>query len=110
MSLASYSDLQTELGNFLGHSLFSGDYATFVTLFEATANRRLRTRAMEATTILVPSNPAPITITGAAIESAFGVLGSVLIRLTVPSTATMTTGQEFTVANVGGLPEANGIW
>ena len=42
MSLSNYSDLQTALGNWLDHSLYSARYGDFVTLFEATANRRLR--------------------------------------------------------------------
>jgi hypothetical protein len=62
MTIATYTDLQTELGNFLGHSLFAGDYSTFVTLFEATANRRLRTRSMETTATLTPSGSGIATL------------------------------------------------
>jgi hypothetical protein len=104
MSLASYSDLQAALGNWLDHSIFAPRYPDFIALFEATANRRLRTRAMEATAILIPPVTLPIAVTGAANN------GAGLIRLTVASTATMTTGKEFNVSNVGGTSEANGSW
>lgn len=104
MSLSNYSDLQTALGNWLDHSLYSARYGEFVALFEATANRRLRVREMEATTILLPSSPTPIAVTGAP-----GAFGGV-IQLTVASTATLSTFQEVNVANVGGTTEANGSW
>jgi hypothetical protein len=104
MSLSNYSDLQTALGNWLDHSLYSARYGEFVALFEATANRRLRVREMEATTILLPSTPTPIAVTGAP-----GAFGGV-IQLTVTSTATLSTFQEVNVANVGGTTEANGSW
>jgi hypothetical protein len=104
MSLSNYSDLQTALGNWLDHSLYSARYGDFVTLFEATANRRLRVRAMETTTILVPSTPAALTVSNAANN------GSGLIRLTISSTSTLATGNEVNVANLGGTTEANGSW
>jgi hypothetical protein len=104
MSLSTYSDLQAAIGNWLDHSIFAARYPDFIQLFEATANRRLRTRAMEATTILIPSSPAAINVTNAANN------GSGLIRLTIASTATLSTGNECNVANVGGTTEANGTW
>jgi hypothetical protein len=104
MSLSNYSDLQIALGNWLDHSLYSARYGDFVTLFEATANRRLRVRAMETTTILVPSTPAALTVSNAANN------GSGLIRLTISSTSTLATGNEVNVANLGGTTEANGSW
>jgi hypothetical protein len=61
MSLANYTDLQAALGNWLDHSLFAARYPDFVTLFEATANRRLRVRAMEATVMLTP-NPTALLL------------------------------------------------
>jgi hypothetical protein len=103
MSLANYTDLQAALGAWLDHSIFAAQYPTFVTLFEATANRKLRVRQMEARTILYPSNPAPISITGAANN------GSGLIRLTVTSTATVASAEQF-VSGVIGTTEANGTW
>ncbi len=104
MSLANYSDLQTAIGNWLDHSLFSARYPDFIQLFEATANRRLRVRQMEKTTILLPSNPTAINISNAANN------GSGLIRLTLATASTYSTGDEVDVANVGGTTEANGAW
>jgi hypothetical protein len=49
MTIATYSDLQTAVGNWLGHSLFTANIPDFITLFESTANRRLRTRWQETT-------------------------------------------------------------
>jgi hypothetical protein len=104
MSLTNYSDLQTALGNWLDHSLYSARYGEFVTLFESTANRRLRVREMEALTLLYPSNPPLLTISNAANN------GSGLIRLTISSTTTLATGNEVTVNSVQGTTEANNAW
>jgi len=104
MTIATYTDLQAAIGNWLDHSLFAARIPDFITLFEATANRRLRVRQQEATALLVPSNPVAIAITGAANS------GAGIIRLIVASTATITTGAEFSVTNVGGTIEANGLW
>lgn len=48
--------------------------------------------------------PGALFITGAANN------GSGLIRITVPSTATLTTGDSKTLSAVGGVPNANGTW
>lgn len=48
--------------------------------------------------------PGALTITGAANN------GSGLIRITVASTATLTTGDFKTISGVGGTTEANGSW
>jgi hypothetical protein len=109
MSLTNYTDLTTGLTNWLGHSLFSTQYPDFVTLFEAEANRRLRVRQMEAITILVPSNPTAVSVTGAAASPVNNSAGQPLVRLTV-STTGLTTGTEYNVANVSGTIEANGSW
>lgn len=55
MTIATYTDLQAELGNWLDHSLFSARYPTFIHLFEATANRKLRVKEMEALATLTPA-------------------------------------------------------
>src|SRR4051794_17865696 len=104
MSITTYTELQTAIGNWLDHSLFSARYPDFIALFEATANRKLRVRQMEATTILVPSAPAATAVTGAANN------GAGLVRLTITSSSTYATGNELNVANVGGTTEANGTW
>ncbi len=48
--------------------------------------------------------PGALTITGAADN------GATLIRITVASTATLTTGQSKTISGVVGTTEANGTW
>ncbi len=62
-TLASYSDLKDAICAWLGQTNFSSarsdlqnNIPVFVTMFEATANRRLRTRKMEALTIITTSN------------------------------------------------------
>jgi hypothetical protein len=62
MSITSYSELQTAIGNWLDHSLFSARYPEFIALFEATANRKLRVRQMEAATTLTPDTSGHATL------------------------------------------------
>jgi hypothetical protein len=55
MPLTNYSDLQTQVSNWLARADLSANIPDFVTLFEACANRRLRTRFQEnATATLTP--------------------------------------------------------
>ena len=49
MALTTYAELQTAIANWLGRSDLTTYLPDFITLFEATANRRLRVRQMEAT-------------------------------------------------------------
>src|SRR5882757_78462 len=53
MTIATYSDLQAAIGNWLDHSLFAARVPEFIALFEAAANRRLRVRQQEITASLV---------------------------------------------------------
>lgn len=55
MSLASYSDLQTQLANWLGRSDLTSYIPDFITLFEASAARRLKVRPAQVSTTLTPS-------------------------------------------------------
>jgi hypothetical protein len=55
MTIANYSDLQTAVGNWLDHSLFTARIPEFIVLFEACANRRLRVRQQEVVTPLTPN-------------------------------------------------------
>jgi hypothetical protein len=55
MTIATYTDLQTALSNWLDHSLFASRYPDFIQLFEATANRRLRVKEMESLATLTPA-------------------------------------------------------
>ncbi len=56
MALATYADLQSAVQNWLGHSLFTDRVPEFITLFEATACRRLGVRETQTTTNLTPSS------------------------------------------------------
>src|SRR5262249_15732181 len=55
MSITSYSELKTAVEGWLDHTLFTARVPDFIALFEATANRRLRTRWQEGSASLVPS-------------------------------------------------------
>lgn len=55
MALLTYSDLQTQIGNWLERADLAAIIPDFVTLFEAHVNRRLRVRQMEAQATLTTS-------------------------------------------------------
>jgi len=54
MSISTYGELQTAIGTWLDHSLFTARIPDFIALFEAAANRKLRTRFQETSTNLTP--------------------------------------------------------
>jgi hypothetical protein len=56
MSMQTYTDLTTAIGNWLQRSDLAALMPSFVQLFEAAANRRLRVRQQEATVELTPAN------------------------------------------------------
>ena len=56
MPLATYTDLTAAIGSWLQRSDIAALFPTFVQLFEACANRRLRVRQQEAIVELTPSN------------------------------------------------------
>lgn len=58
MSITTFATLKTAMTSWLGNSLFSDNYNDFIALFEAAANRRLRTRFQETTTTLTMSSAA----------------------------------------------------
>lgn len=63
MTIASYSDLLTEMGNWLNRTDLSAEIPTFIQLFETRMNRRLRTPDQIATatqTIVSGQNIYPI--------------------------------------------------
>jgi hypothetical protein len=62
MSITTYAELQTAIGNWLDHSLFTARVPEFIALFEAAANRRLRVRQQEATTNLTPDANGSATL------------------------------------------------
>lgn len=56
MSLVSYADLQTQVGNWLARSDLNSYIPDMITLFEAAASRRLKVRPQEATISLPTTN------------------------------------------------------
>ena len=106
LSSLTYNSLQTAVGDWLARGDLTTNIPDFITLFEAEANRTLRTRQME-TVALMYLSANQFSITNAADN------GSGLIRLTFTTTSTSTgpaTGQELSVAQVGGTSEANNTW
>lgn len=55
MALASYDDLQTQVGNWLARDDLAAYIPDFITLFEAAACRKLKVRLQETTANLTPS-------------------------------------------------------
>jgi len=51
MAIATWTDLQGAVTNWLSHSNFSSRYGEFATLFEAALNRKLRTHDMERSAV-----------------------------------------------------------
>src|SRR5437764_371489 len=62
MTIATYSDLQSAIASWLGHSLFTANIADFITLFEASANRKLLTRQQETVATLTPDTSGNATL------------------------------------------------
>lgn len=54
MALTTYSDLQTQVANWLARDDLTAYIPDFITLFECAAVRRLRVRLQETTTTLTP--------------------------------------------------------
>ncbi len=107
MPVTSYATIQALIADVLARSDLTTQIQDAIVLFEAEAAFELfRTRGTETRTILVPSSPAPLTITGAAAS------GTViqLTYTTISSNPTIATGDIVSVGNVGGTTEANGSW
>lgn len=58
MAITTFSELKTSIASWLARSDLTTTIPDFITLFEATANRRLRTRQMLTSTTLTPSSGA----------------------------------------------------
>ena len=56
MAFNNYSDLQTQIGNWLARSDLTTNLPDFITLFEAQAARKMRVRPMETTATLTPAS------------------------------------------------------
>lgn len=56
MPFTTFAELKTEIGNWLGHSLYADNYNDFITLFEARACRLLHVRENTTTATITMSN------------------------------------------------------
>jgi hypothetical protein len=56
MALATYTDLQTQIANFLARDDLTAYIPDFITLFECAAARKLKVRLQESTTTLTPTS------------------------------------------------------
>lgn len=56
MSLATYSDLQTSIANFLARDDLTPYIPDFITLFECAAARKLKVRLQESTATITPTS------------------------------------------------------
>ena len=109
MALNSYVNFQAAIADQLARTDLGPQITDCITLFEAEAAYELfRLRGNETRTILVPTNPGPLTITGAANN------GSGLIRIALSSgylgPPALSTGSFLNISQVGGTTEANGTW
>ena len=109
MSLNSYVNFQAAIADQLARTDLGSQIIDCITLFEAEASYELfRVRSTETRTILVPTSPGAITITGAANN------GSGLIRIALSpgynGPPALVTGGFLNVSQVGGTTEANGTW
>jgi hypothetical protein len=62
MAITTYAELKTAVENWLAHTLFTARVPEFIAIFEATANRRLRTRWQEGTASLTPGSDGTVAL------------------------------------------------
>ena len=108
MPVSNYAQIQALIADILARSDLTSQTIDAITLFEAEASYELfRTRGTETRTILIPSNPAPLTITGAGSGT-----GSVIqiTYTTISTNPTIATGDIVAIGGVAGTTEANGSW
>jgi len=106
MSLDTYANFKTAIADHLARDDLADQITDCITLFESEAALELfRERRAQGTIVYPPQGTATIaTISGAAANS------SGEIRLTVDSSSSITTGDEWLVQGVEGTTEANGRW
>src|SRR5712664_1196858 len=98
MSVNSYASIQALIADALARTDLTSQIVDAITLFEAEAGYELfRTRGTETRTILVPSNPTPLTITNTADN------GAGLIRVTYTGTGSpiLATGNIVAISGTG---------
>lgn len=108
MPVNNYANIQALIADNLARQDLTSQIQDAITLFEAEAASELfRTRQTLVRTILVPSNPQALSVTGA---NAFSD-GSIQVTYTTISTnPAIATGNIVSVSSVGGTTEANGSW
>ncbi len=107
MPVTSYATIQALIADVLARTDLTSQTQDAIALFEAEAAYELfRTRGTETRTILIPSNPSSLVITGAAAS------GTVIQITYTPNSAntTLATGDIVGISDVGGTTEANGSW
>ncbi len=106
MPVSNYAQIQALIADQLARSDLTNQIQDAIILFEAEAAYELfRSRGTLGRTVLVPSNPAALTVTGAASSG-----GLIQLTYTVGTAPDIATGDIVSVTNVGGTTEANGSW
>ncbi len=107
MPVNNYVNIQALIADVLARSDLTSQTQDAITLFEAEAAYELfRTWGTETRTIVVPSNPALLNVTGAASSG-----GLIQITYTPISTnPALATGSIVSIQSVGGTTEADGSW
>jgi len=100
MSLASYSDLVSEIGLWLNRSDMGAEIPTFIRLFEARMNRNLRTPDQEvsATVTLIPN------VTAYSVPTSIRQVKSIITSDTGIAMQYSIDGTQFTITPI---PDAN---
>ncbi len=107
MPVNNYANIQALIADTLARSDLTSQIQDSITLFEAEAASELfRTRGTETRTIVVPSNPQALTITGAA--SSGGLIQ--ITYTTISTNPTLATGNIVNIQSIGGTTEADGSW
>ena len=82
MALTTYAELQSRMSEWLGHTLFADQYPDFITLFEASACRRLHVREGTTTATITMSSGAGTLPTDYLSTKRLTWTGSPLVELT----------------------------
>ncbi len=107
MPVNNYANIQALIADTLARSDLTSQIQDAITLFEAeSAYELFRQRGTETRTIIVPSNPAALTITGAA--SSGGLIQ--ITYTTISTNPTLASGNIVAIQSVGGTTEADGSW
>ncbi len=107
MTVNSYANIQATIADVLARSDLTSQIVDAITLFEGEASYELfRNRGTESRTVLVPSNPSALAVTGAASSGT-------LVQITYTpnsSNPALANGNIVSISDVSGTTEANGTW